>query len=193
MRSTPRCGLLSGVLVFVFALAANGAEDKIDPPTYFERGTFTASLTGGYYRDLQSPHVRVNPYSLGVNYYVLDGVGLGVEVAGLKLDAKEGFDDAGAAGFNLTLRHHVFERGDFSFFLEAALGMIYADDEFPPGGTRFNYTEQAGVGASYRLRDDLFLIGGARFIHISNAYIHGEDQNPGVNAIGGYVGLTYRF
>jgi hypothetical protein len=166
---------------------------KTVPSSYFPKGMFVATITAGYYTDVESPNERVNPYSLGVSYYVVENHGLGVEVSGLVLDAKEGFDDAGAAGLNLTLRHHIYNRGDFSLFLEVALGMIYADDEFPPGGTRFNFTEQVGAGVSYRLRDDLFLIGGARFMHISNAYIHGADQNPGINALGGYIGLMYRF
>jgi hypothetical protein len=163
------------------------------PETLFPKGAYTLSLNGGYYVEIESPNERVNPCTLAANYYVKDGFALGIEVVGYKLDAKNGFDDAGAGGFNLSLRHHVYERGDFSLFLEAAFGMIYADDEFPPGGTRFNYTEQAGVGVTYRLKDNLFFVGGGRFIHISNAYIHGRDQNPGVNAFGGYAGLMWEF
>jgi hypothetical protein len=176
--------------------AASDGDDTVAktlPTTYFPKGMFVATLTGGYYIAVESPNERVNPYSLGVSYYVVENLGLGVEVSGLVLDAKEGFDDAGAAGLNATLRHHIYNRGNFSLFLEVALGMIYADDEFPPGGTRFNFTEQVGAGVSFRLREDLFVIGGARFMHISNAYIHGADENPGINALGGYVGLMYRF
>jgi hypothetical protein len=191
-----RPGIMCGLLAVALSGAttrADGVNSDVVPTTNFPKGAFSVSLTGGYYSDIESPNERVNPYTLGVNYYVRDDLGIGIEVAGLVLDAKEGFDDAGAAGANLTLRHHIYERGDFSAFLEVALGMIYADDEFPPGGTRFNFTEQFGVGATYRLKDDLFFVGGARFIHISNAYIHGRDQNPGINAVGGYVGLMFRF
>jgi hypothetical protein len=195
--------LVVAVAVAVCGLITSGAKasdagDAPPPPppppaSHFDKGTFCVSLTGGYYSDVESPNERVNPYTLGANYYVRDDLALGVEVSGYVLDAKDGFDDAGAAGANLTLRHHIFERGDFSTFLEVALGMIYADDEFPPGGTRFNFTEQFGVGVTYRLRDNVFVVGGGRFIHISNAYIHGRDQNPGVNALGGYVGLMLTF
>jgi hypothetical protein len=164
-----------------------------EPTTLFPKGSFTVGFNGGYYVDIESPNERVNPYTLEARWYIKDGFAIGVDVIGYTLDAKNGFDDAGAGGFNLGLRHHVYERGDFSLFLEAAVGMVYADDEFPPGGTRFNYTEHAGVGVTYRLKDNLFFVGGGRFIHISNAYIHGRDQNPGINAFGGYAGLMWEF
>jgi hypothetical protein len=198
LKRVSLCGAV--VLALSVTAAARAAEsvptaatEPSAPETLFPKGTFTVSLNGGYYVDVHSPNERVNPYTLAANYYVVDGLGLGVEVVGYTLDAKEGFDDAGAGGINFALRHHIYERGDFSLFLEAAFGMLYADDEFPPGGTRFNFTEQAGIGVTYRLRDNLFLVGAGRFIHISNAYIHGRDQNPGVNALGGYLGLMWTF
>jgi hypothetical protein len=188
-----------GVLAVLLALhaasahAADPATQRVDPPTYFDKGSFALSLTGGYYPAYESPGENLNPYTVGGVYYALDTLALGVELTGYALDAKEGADDTGAGGFNLYLRHHFFERGEFSLFGEVALGMLYADDRFPPGGTHFNFTEQFGVGMTYRLREDLFFIGGARYIHISNADIRGQDRNPSLNAVGGYVGLLFTF
>jgi hypothetical protein len=197
MAKLNRFGVWCSLLIGLVAVGARADDrqnaDELPPPTNFPKGLWTAQLTGGYYGEIQSRFHKVNPYTAGFSYYLRDGLGLGVDVVGYKLDERGGFDDAGAAGLNLTLRHHVYERGDFSLFLDAVLGCVYADDEFPPGGTRFNYTEQAGVGATYRIRDNVYFIGAARFMHISNAYIHGRDQNPGVNALGGYVGLLFKF
>jgi hypothetical protein len=200
MLSKPFSALTVAMLLLVLGADVAPAQETTlpssassEPTTLFPKGSFTVGINGGYYVEVHSPNERVNPYTLENRWYVKDGLGIGVDVIGYTLDAKDGFDDAGAAGLNLGLRHHVYERGDFSLFLEAAVGMIYADDEFPPGGTRFNYTEQAGVGVTYRLRENLFFVGGGRFIHISNAYIHGRDQNPGVNAFGGYAGLMWQF
>jgi hypothetical protein len=192
MRRRWQVGLVYGIIAAVLGMLTTRAATADEPDSYFEKGTFALTLTPGYYVDFESGE-KINPYTAGFSYYVAEHVALGVEVSGYVLDAKDGFNDAGAGGANLTLRHHVYERGDFSLFLDVALGMIYADDEFPPGGTRFNFTEQFGVGVTYRLADHWFLIGAARYIHISNAYIHGQDQNPGVNAVGGYLGVMFTF
>ncbi len=191
---------LSVVFIATLALAVPGAlaqdpnaASRVDPPTYFDKGSFALSVTGGYYTEIESPYFKLNPYTVAGSYYVLDTFALGFELSGYVLDNKEGVDDTGAGVANLTLRHHFFERGEFSLFGEVALGLFYADDKFPPGGTHFNFTEQFGVGMTYRLREDVFLIGAARYFHISNAYRHGEDENPGVNAVGGYVGVLFTF
>ena len=37
------------------------------------------------------------------------------------------------------------------------------------------------------------MVGAFRFSHFSNAGKSGTDENPGVNAMGGYLGLNVRF
>jgi Lipid A 3-O-deacylase (PagL) len=61
-----------------------------------------------------------------------------------------------------------------------------------PDGTNFNFTPQFGLGATYQLSDNTFLIGGARLFHLSNAGID-PGVNPSINlAIEGYVGLLFK-
>jgi hypothetical protein len=63
----------------------------------------------------------------------------------------------------------------------------------PAGGTYFNFTLQSGVGATFQLTNNLHLVGGVHFFHLSNAAIRGINHNPDLNALEGYAGLIYCF
>jgi hypothetical protein len=65
--------------------------------------------------------------------------------------------------------------------------------DFPPHGTRLNLTYQGGLGLSFRLQEDLYLVGRGTFLHISNAFYEGRDHNPAFNGFGGYLGLMFKF
>ena len=60
-------------------------------------------------------------------------------------------------------------------------------------GTRFNFVFQSGAGLTCHLRDNLYLIGGARYYHLSNANFDGDGQNPSINGVRAYVGLLFTF
>jgi hypothetical protein len=49
------------------------------------------------------------------------------------------------------------------------------------------------VGASLRLKDNLFLLGGARYFHLSNGDIHGRDQNPSFDGVQYWLGMMVTF
>jgi hypothetical protein len=50
-----------------------------------------------------------------------------------------------------------------------------------------------GLGATVPIADKLDFIGGVRFFHLSNANMHGRDENPAINGVQGYVGLMWRW
>ncbi len=157
--------------VDAFGLGAGGLDDELD-----------ATYGGG----------------VGLSYYFRDHLALRGEFIGLGLD-QEG-DDAAGGGFTLLGRWHFYEHDRLTLYVEGGAGFLQSDVSVPDGpaqsgndGTHFNFTPQAGLGATYRLRDRLYLTGGARFMHISNADISGDDENPGTNTIGGYVGLMWTF
>ncbi|MBI1372792.1 MAG: outer membrane beta-barrel protein [Phycisphaera sp.] len=105
-------------------------------------------------------------------------------------------DNSAGVGFNLLGRWHFLKRNDdkIKVFVEAGAGLAYFNDNTPgPEGTHFNFTPQGGVGVKWRFADNIGLIAGVRYLHISNANIHGSDRNPGIDSIGGYGGLTIDF
>ena len=90
------------------------------------------------------------------------------------------------------LRHHLltFSRG--SIFADVSFGPFEAAGDVPRDGTRFNFVTRAGVGATYRLKPDVYLTGGVHYWHLSNARIGGAgDLNPAINGVELYVGLSF--
>jgi hypothetical protein len=63
----------------------------------------------------------------------------------------------------------------------------------PDGGTYFNFTTSTGLGATYRIQDHFYLLGGVRYFHLSNAQIQGPQHNPSVNGVEGFFGLLWTF
>ncbi len=61
----------------------------------------------------------------------------------------------------------------------------------PFGGTTFNFTPQAGFGASWEIAANTRLLTGVRWYHISNART--SDNNPGLDSILFYIGATFPF
>ena len=207
MRSGFRRGL-AGAACALLALAvtarAQDGNDDADPatsvvfgfqdaPTMFEKGTWTLELHGGMYDDVFRSDEDNNIATVAGGYYFADRHCFRVELTGWDMNAKDGNPDTTALGGNLGLRFHFLEYRRLTLFAEGILGFYYADRKFPPGGTHFNFTQQGGLGATLRLDDNVHLFGGARYVHASNARIHGEDENPSVDALGGYAGVLFTF
>ena len=126
-------------------------------------------------------------------YFVRDDLGLFAEGVGYSFGPRDGGDGPGE-GFNVGTRWRFLKLGRAAIFAEGLLGVFTANDApFPSRGTRFNFTEQAGLGVEYRLTDNIGFIAGGRYVHMSNASLHGGDFNPGFDGVGAYGGLTIRF
>ena len=104
-------------------------------------------------------------------------------------------DDAVALNVNPKFRWHFINEADFSLFAEAGVGLLVASEEAPEGGSEFNFTPQAGAGATFALSDDTAerLIVGVNWRHISNANSFGSDRNPGRDDVVVYVGVMVPF
>ena len=71
--------------------------------------------------------------------------------------------------------------------------MMEANHRVPPTGTDFNFTIQTGLGATVNLWDNVELLSGIRYLHLSNAHQEGPNRNPSINAAAVYVGLMFKF
>lgn len=168
----------------------------------FAKGTWTLDLTGAYYSSIEASDETIGDGAIAVEYYFDDRHAVRLEALGYALN-NDGppEDDAGAGGLNLGLRYHYLEYERLTLFVEGAIGFFYADQSFPVRtsgdhagyGTNFNFDEIVGLGGTYRLDEHTHLIAGARFMHISNAQIHGVDNNPSFNGVGGYLGVLFTF
>ncbi len=165
--------------------------DNDERPRQFQKGDWSFQTYGGYWNELGSGDQEAVFGTVGVGYYFVDNMSLNAEFTGMGV--WQPGDDAVAGELHLLLRHHLFKNDRWSFFLDVGMGVFEADEEMPAGGTRFNFTTQTGPGLTYRLSDNLNLMIGGRFLHLSNAQIEGAVHNPSINAAVGYVGLIYTF
>ena len=121
---------------------------------------------------------------------MIDHLALNVEVVGYYVDHSH---NTGGGGVDLLPRWHFLARGNWSLYLDYGWGFIYTRDTLRDPGTHFNFTVQAGLGATYRATDRLHPMIGYRWFHISNARIRGKERNVGFDSPMFYIGAMSPF
>jgi hypothetical protein len=163
----------------------------------FQKGDWTLHLWPSYVNGDAGFHgdeIEAVTSNVGVGYYLADDWGVYADLAGYAFEQRGLFDtDAEGFGLSLLLRWHLLNRDRFSLFIDGGGGLVFFDEEFPSQGTHSNFTARVGLGASFELADDLHLIGGARYFHLSNAARKGMDENPSLDAAELYLGVLIEF
>jgi len=77
------------------------------------------------------------------------------------------------------------------FSIGGGIGLTDSTDVVGGLGQDFTYNWFAKAGIRYQLNDDLGIYGGASFMHLSN--MGATNPNPGVDALGFSMGLSYSF
>ena len=159
----------------------------------FAQGRWTLQLYGSGTSSkntdgLYSGHV-------GVGYHFRDGISINAEFVGSAIQMQNTKHDAGgdsaSGAFDLILRWH-FLRGDgWSIFGDVGGGVMESMESFPANGSHFNFRPQAGLGATLRITDDCYLMGGVKWLHVSNANL--RERNPGFDSAMFYMGLMFPF
>jgi hypothetical protein len=194
-RPFARRGLLACATVALLACAAPSRGADAPPAAgsavNFPKGTLALSLYAGYDREIRSDP-QMGYGAIGVGYYVFDNFSVTAEARTYYASQDEGHDTA-VYDLDLLIRHHLFRGDRWTIFVDASAGVSESQHRIPLGGTNFNFIEETGVGGTYQLTDHLHLIGGVRYWHLSNARLHGSDENPGLNGFGAYLGVMYTF
>jgi hypothetical protein len=164
-----------------FAQAAEGGDELT-----LAKGTWSAQAYGAFAGANNEALISAN---VGVGYHIIDNLSLNIEGAGYGV-FQEG-DDAAAAEVRLMMRHHLIAREKWSVFADVGQGVIESWDRVPEGGTRLNFIFRAGIGGAYEIDEGMFLIGGVRYFHLSNAQMEGDERNPSINGVEGYLGVLF--
>ena len=160
-----------------------------DRPPSFPKGTLSLQAYGTYAGGIDAKEV-IGSGAAGASYYVFDNLSLGLEVSGYHLTQSPGRNTwmYGVAG---VLRHHLLQFDRATVFADVSFGPVEAAARVPEGGTYFNFATRSGLGVTYPLREHLYLLGGVRYFHLSNARIEGSQRNPSINGIEGFLGLMW--
>lgn len=168
------------------------ADAEVPPPRrpapFGEEGSWRFNLGGGFGLDVVDANSMFTT-GLGVSYFVADNFSFEVELNLLHFN--QSGPDAWAVNANLLLRWHLFAQEHWSFYLDGGAGLLAATQEVPPAGSEFNFTPQAGAGVSFRVADDVRMLVGVRWHHLSNARTEGS--NPGRDHVLLYAGLSFPF
>jgi hypothetical protein len=107
----------------------------------------------------------------------------------------EGFGDIVVGPAGIARYNFVQPGSQFVPYVQAGAGIVYTDayqDRSQRAiGQAQEFTLQAGVGLHYLLSQTWSVSAEADYLHVSNADL--SSRNAGVNALGGMLGVTYRF
>jgi len=182
----------AALIVFLFAATTSPAAPLFgERGEAFPKGTKAVEVNAAYIHPIRFSDDHFYGGNVAGYYYFGNEVSIGAELEGYYVD--QVFEDTVLGGVSLVLRWHFLAADDYSLFVDAAGGISLAGTDVPETGTHFNYTPKLGVGATYKLRDDVHLIGGARFFHLSNGNIHGRDENPSQDGVQYFVGVMWTF
>ena len=156
----------------------------------FPKGQEYLTLKGAFQNERSGEDQYLATAAFGWGHYFLDNAAFEIQLLGYGTHDEE---DALGAGANMLARYHFFNFGGnkLSIYGDVLGGIFVVSDDFPTGGTGFNFTYGGGPGVSVKLGEGVFLDGGVRFQHVSNGFIEGRDKNPIFNSFGGYVGVTW--
>lgn len=130
--------------------------------------------------------------------FVAPGWEVMVEVAVREFDMPG--EDQWALNPAIIFRHHWLlgdetdgHASDWTLYLDIGIGVMLSPDDIPQDGTSFNFTPRLGVGTTFRISEDWRMVLGARWSHISNGRIFGDDDNPSSDGIMAHLGFTTSF
>jgi lipid A 3-O-deacylase len=153
------------------------------------KGSRRWSLQAGYGVEGKERDNSLALGGAGVSWFIADGLSLDLELNGMKFN--QSGDDGWGANLNLLFRWHFINERDWSMYLDGGAGLLLTANDVPDDGSSFNFTPQAGLGFSFALSDDIRLMTGVRWHHISNANTY--EENPGRDSVMGYVGVSFPF
>lgn len=178
--------------------AAVNLQDGLAPPEdaaaeqrdeYLMKGSDFFTAGGGTSADFDQL-AEVNA-TIGYTYFVADDVEVSGEFA-IRYFYQDGED---AVGFNpsVIFRWHWWKTEDrrWTAFADVGIGMMATTSDVPEDGTSFNFTPRIGGGVTREWSENMRLLLGLRWSHISNARIFGEDDNPASDGPMVYFGLIF--
>jgi len=156
----------------------------------FSRGTLKWQT---YASAAAGDHGKGEMYALhaGYGYFFRDYLSVNLDVLGAYI--RSGNDDNGAAaGLDVIFRRHFSRIDDdpWSVYLDLGGGLQQQSTNFA-GSRHFNFRVMGGGGGTLQISDQIRIIGGIRYLHISDAGIEGG--GGGFDGFMFYAGAMFPF
>jgi hypothetical protein len=188
------------IAMFILTAVPVQASDDISPLTLdvpatqrnpvLDPNRWRLEVLGTGMGDLTDRDVQMGGASVAFDYYTHTDFCLRCELTAWGVSTEAG--DAAAGQGSLGFRHHFYQFGDSSLFIDVGFGIYEAGRRTPQNGTYFNFTFDTGIGVDHPIARNVDLIVGLRYFHLSNARLEGPEHNPSLNGPEGYVGVMFR-
>lgn len=156
-------------------------------PSFGTKDTWRWQLLLGGMSDFEA--AEQVEFGLSASYFIIDNLSVDFQIEGDYI--AQPVANAWGGGATILFRWHFLAYETWSLYADAGSGVLATTVNTPSGGTSFNFTPQAGGGVSFDVAQDLRLMVGARWYHISNA--NTGETNPGRNSVMAYVMLSVPF
>ena len=167
-------------------LLSNWLSEKKDYEGYWET-TFYAEYHQEYDPHTSTTGVFMGKARLGRQFRKWVQVGGEAQFMKFKNAETSVVGVGGALYFNWYFIH----RDKFRLYFDNGFGVIGTTRNFPSGGTSFNFTNFYGLSSSFKISSDAYMKIGVRNMHLSNAYLFGDDRNPAFDSVGFLVGFEF--
>ena len=157
-------------------------------PTFGTKGQEHWYIQGAFATTLdrqESDPRRFGLVGAGISKFLFDRHSINLELNTIYFSQPG--DDALGLNLALLMRWHFIRKSNWSLYIDGGAGVMGTTSDVPRSGASFNFTPQAGAGATIKLNERQRLMLGLRWHHISHADLFGA--NPGRDSIMGYVGL----
>ena len=167
----------------------DGNEQKTTMAAYGAAGSQRWMINGRW--GVQVSDTSNNEYgiALGLKWFLVDDFAF-APALNLWGFSQEG-ENAFGGGLDLMFEWHFLSRETWSMYVDFGCGLLGTNEPVPFNGSQFNFTPQAGLGATFDVGQDRRWILGVRWHHISNASLYAN--NPGRDSIMVYTGLSFPF
>lgn len=175
-------------------------------------GSWFIHSRAGYYRGYKSAQIetsktKIVELSIGIGHYFRKWLAAGVDFyatgfmgsirfrGGTSSHPVDIVQDVRtvAVGGGPFARWHFASYRRWSVYFEQGVSVIFIKSEFPPPGTKTNFTPTYGLGMSFKLSEHIYFMMSVRHYHLSNGNIDGAKRNPGFDANGFYIGSHFQF
>jgi len=165
----------------------------------FREGSVVAVAYGSRANDSDNK-VRMYAPHIGIGYYFQDNLSVNLEIFGIygdrllpRLARRRPVDEAPfyATATQGLMRYHFLNSGSWSLFADAGVGVAYLSKSVPTNGTNANFIVTAGLGMTEEICENLQLLMGCRWFHLSNAGL--LRVNPGFDSTMLYAGFLYHY
>jgi hypothetical protein len=123
------------------------------------------------------------------HWFLTDSFALGAGLGGTVFQTPG--DNALGTEAQASARWYPYASESFGVFVDGTLGYLRTTREVPPEGTRWNYTFSFGPGIDVPMGNDMHLLVGGSYHHISNAMGRQSQRNPSQNEARLWLGLEW--